>query len=228
MGNIVILVHDKYRSMYDKLLQDKNCYCVLDSDPTDGFKAELKQILSDAKALKVINATEFEFLLPTFPRISTFYALPKVHKGLHPLKGRPIVENLCQNSGIYIDNILKPFVEALPSFVQDMTDLLKRLEGEPSALLLRIDLESLYSSIPHTWDLKAVKHVLSTRGTQYHTYSQFVLRLLEFTLTRNLFLFNGKFHHQLRETAAPVRQAMPISSWVGGRLPLYAGTNNTP
>lgn len=105
--------------------------------------------MCEAKASKLIDDTELEFLLPTFPHFSTFYVLPKIHKGFHPLKGRPIVsgvDNLCQNNGIYIDTILKPFVEALPSFVQDTSDHLKRLEGvsiEPTALLMSINVESL-------------------------------------------------------------------------------------
>lgn len=46
-----------------------------------------------------------------------FYALPKVHKGVTSLKGRPIVlgiDGLMQNMGIYIDKILQTFVEAFP------------------------------------------------------------------------------------------------------------------
>lgn len=119
-GNIVILDSDKYRELCEGLLSDKECYRILPSDPTDLFVTELKNILSQVKTFKLIDTTEFEFLLPKSPRLSTFYSRPKVHKGLQPLKGRPIVsgiDNLCQNVGTYIDTILKPFVETLPSFV---------------------------------------------------------------------------------------------------------------
>lgn len=43
------------------------------------------------------------------PQIPTFYALPKIHKGTKPLKGRPIVSGInsvTQNVGIYLDQVL--------------------------------------------------------------------------------------------------------------------------
>lgn len=66
---------------------------------------------------------------------------------------------------------------------------------------MSIDVESLYSSIPHHAGLRAIQYFLNTRGTQYLHHSQFVIQLLEFCLTKNYFLFGGRFFHQLRGTA---------------------------
>lgn len=111
------------------------------------------------------------FHSPSHRRIATFYALLKIHKGLHPLKGRPIVsevDSLSQNIGTYIEVKLSPCVETLPSFVKDTTNLLKRLEAtnllkrlegvmvEKGSFLNSIDVEALYSSIPHQRGIKAV------------------------------------------------------------------------
>lgn len=60
-----------------------------------------------------------------------FLCLSKIHKGLVPLKERPVVygvDSLNENRGIYIDQILILFVQTLPSFVKD-TDLLQRLSS---------------------------------------------------------------------------------------------------
>lgn len=100
----------------------------------------------------MIDDHEYDFLYPQFPRTATFYSLPKIHKGLDPLKGCPIVlgvGSLIQNIGIYINRLLSPFVETLSSFVRDTTNLLKRLEGivvEESAFLISIDVEALDSA----------------------------------------------------------------------------------
>ncbi|CAJ0952335.1 unnamed protein product [Ranitomeya imitator] len=130
-----------------------------------------------------------------------------IHKGTTPLKERPIVSgnnSLAERLGIYVDKILKPFVHALNSYVRDTTNLLGKLDGvylEDDMILASIDVEALYSSIPHDKGLLAVNHFLSTRGTQYDRHNKFVLEALKFCLTRNVFVFDRKYFHQLRGTA---------------------------
>ncbi|XP_056397544.1 uncharacterized protein LOC130292572 [Hyla sarda] len=164
-------------------------------------------ILLQAKRESLIDIKELDFLLPKTPRVSTFYGLPKVHKGLDPLKCRPIVSgigNLTQNVGIYLDEILRPFVISLPSYLRDTMDLLLKVQDitlERDSFLCSIDVEALYSSIPHDFGIKAVAHFLRSRSTHFHPHNQFVLTLLEFILTRNYFTFNSRFFHQLRGTA---------------------------
>lgn len=82
------------------------------------------------------------------PSISTFYGLPKVHKGITSLRGRLIVSgvgNLTQNAGIYIDKVLRDFFVSLPSYTRDTTDLLFKLEGvtvDHKTILGNIDVET--------------------------------------------------------------------------------------
>lgn len=77
---------------------------------------------------------------------------------LNPLKCRPIVsgvDSLTQNVGIYIDQILRPFVVSLPSYIRDTTDLIQKVEDvsfDRNTLLCSIDVEALYISIPHDAD----------------------------------------------------------------------------
>lgn len=108
------------------------------------------------------------------------------------------MDSLTQNCKRYIDKILFPFVLSLPSYTRDSTDFLKLLEDvilEPESLLASIDVEALYTSIPHRLGIKAIDYFLSSRGCQYCAHSLFLLQLLQFTLTRNHFLFNGAFYH---------------------------------
>lgn len=112
-----------------------------------------------------------------------FYNLPKVHKGLVPLKGRFIVSGisgLTQNVGTYLDKVLRGFVVSLPTYIRDTTDLLVKLEGiyVESMMLASIDVEALYSSIPHKASPEATQYYLEMRCTQFHLHSEFVLRLL--------------------------------------------------
>lgn len=59
---------------------------------------------------------EMDFLLPPTYQIPTFYGLPKIHKGVYPLKCRQIVSginSLSQNIGIYLDEIMSDKMEVL-------------------------------------------------------------------------------------------------------------------
>ncbi|XP_056404927.1 uncharacterized protein LOC130296905 [Hyla sarda] len=223
-GNLVILPIDKYKTMCLDLLRDRDGYAVLTSDPTDEFLLELENVLVDALDKRLIDRDEFKFLLPNKPQIATFYALPKVHKGLHPLKGRPIVSgvsSITQNCGIYVARILREFVTALPSYIRDTSDLLQKLDGitvETDVLLASIDVEALYSSIPHEWGLKATEHYLRSRGIPCQEHSRFVLSLLQFVLQHNYFIFDRRIYHQLRGTAmgspcAPTYANVTLGWW---------------
>lgn len=92
--------------MCKRQLDDHTSYEILQKDPTECFKAKLNALITHAKSQELIDSSKQEFLTPIHPRIAT---LPKIHKSLEPLKGRPIVSgvgNLIQNSGIYLDKLL--------------------------------------------------------------------------------------------------------------------------
>lgn len=140
------------------------------------------------------------------PRIATFIAYPRYTKAHSLLRGDQYSQEcrvLTQNCGVYIDEVLAPFITTLPSYTKGTTDLLMRLDGlsiDPDNWRASIDVESLYTFIPHTQAMHAVEYFLSTHIRQYWAHNQLVLDLLNLTLTRSYFLFNGKMYYQLRGT----------------------------
>ncbi|CAJ0947719.1 unnamed protein product [Ranitomeya imitator] len=206
-GNTVLMNRVEYVKMCMDILADETTYEVIRRDPSPEYKKSLNDILNRALEAHLISKNELNFLLPKSLVITTFYAIPKIHKGYPPLKGRPIVSGidaLGQNSSIYLDQVLRPFVVALPSYTRDTTDLLTKLDGvsvEAGTILISIDVEALYSSIHHEAGLKAVQYFLNTRGNHLAPHNEFVMTLLEYVLCHNFFLFNGRFYHQLRGTA---------------------------
>ncbi|XP_073511825.1 uncharacterized protein [Phyllobates terribilis] len=206
-GNLVLMDHTKYLTLCQMILKDKDTYDVLPKNPTSTYTLKLIDILDEAKEKGIISNNEFLYLKPDVPTIPTFYTLPKIHKGVNLLKGRPIVagiDSLSQNIGIYIDKVLRPFVVSLPSYVRDTSHLLTQLEGvavEETSYLASIDVEALYSSIPHEAGIQAVGHFLKTMAVECNDHNRLVEDLLRFTLTHNYFLFNDKYFHQLRGTA---------------------------
>lgn len=71
-----------------------------------------------------------------------------------------------EKKGKFTDTLIKELVHNLPSYVQDTRAVLHHLDTmklPAEALLVGIDAESLYTSIPHNWGLKAVQRFLDKK-----------------------------------------------------------------
>lgn len=66
------------------ILSDKTGYRTLDGDPTDVFCCELATIIHSRFDNHLIDQNKFDFLLPTYPRIATFYG-PSIVSGVDSL-----------------------------------------------------------------------------------------------------------------------------------------------
>ena len=88
------------------------------------------------------------------PKPGQFYILPKIHKQGNP--GRPTVSSNShptERISQFVDYHLKPLVQTTQSFIKDTTHFLNKLEqlGQlpQNALLVTLDVSSLYTNIPH-------------------------------------------------------------------------------
>lgn len=123
----------------------------------------------------------------------TFYWLPKTHKQANKLSGQPIVSGI-NNASILVDTVLRPHVQALPSFIKDTSGFLRAIEQlqiPEGTLLITVDVKTLYNSIPHKKGITTIKSFLDQMSSDSADFNQFVLELLEFILAHNVFLFDG-------------------------------------
>uniref|UniRef100_A0A8C5M1L9 Reverse transcriptase domain-containing protein n=1 Tax=Leptobrachium leishanense TaxID=445787 RepID=A0A8C5M1L9_9ANUR len=206
-GNITIMSKDQYECMVKTLLDDNKVYVKLPQDPTKRFMGQLGEILIHGYEKGHISEEEYRFLKTDKPVIATFYALPKVHKNLEKPPGRPIVSgigNLTQNCSQYIDQILQNLVKTLPSYLRDTKQLLQIMNNftfPKEAWLCSLDVEALYSSIPHMEGLLHMKLALQESGEFTEEFITFIEELLAFILKHNYFIFDRKFYHQIQGTA---------------------------
>lgn len=83
--------------------------------------------------------------------------------------------------------------------------------------LVAVDVEALYNSIPHSQGIHVTEWFLSKRGQSAHRYNQFVLELLHFILTQNIFIFWGSHYLQVQGDAMGTRCAPSYSNlYLGG------------
>jgi hypothetical protein len=113
-----------------------------------------------------------EYLTPEDPKPGRFYLLPKIHKENNP--GRPtcIVSangHPTEKISEFIDLHLWPFVENLPSHINDTTDYLKKMENltiPKNTTLVTMDVTSLYTNIPHDDGIAACRKIWEQQTVQ--------------------------------------------------------------
>ena len=95
-----------------------------------------------------------DFLKVNEGKLGRFYLLPKIHKGLSGVKGRPVISNcgtVTENISEYLDHHLNPLVSLGRSYIKDTNHFLSKL-GElgripEGAILCTVDVVGLYPSI---------------------------------------------------------------------------------
>ena len=75
-----------------------------------------------------------DYFLVFNPKLGRFYLLPKIHKRLQNVPGRPVISD----SGYYMENIsaflefhLKPLVQKVKSYIKDTNDFLRKIASLP-------------------------------------------------------------------------------------------------
>lgn len=204
-GAVVVWKKELYLAEVNKQLSNSEFYSNLPHDTTN----DNNEVIRDTIRKEITDGNlpkEAERLIIDKPRSGRFYVVPKIHKEGFP--GRPIVSACnCPSERIssFVDDILQPLVQTLPSFTRDSTHAISkikdiRLSGDNPVLLFTMDVKSLYTVIPHQDGLMALKHFLNQREVQdppTHT----VVRLAELVLTTNTFSANGEYYQQVKGVA---------------------------
>ena len=220
-STIVIMNAEDYYSEVNRQLQNERFYKKIDRDPTPEFSKKLKQFLKTNGETEGLTKPDINLLLPPKPRLPEFYILPKIHKEFHmpeaPPPGRPIVASfgsLTERISSYLDHVLQPIVQKIPSYIKDSYSFLEILSNiklppnpEHPVLIATIDVKSLYSEIPMDEGLAALEHFLNQRDPQSKPSTAFLTKLAEFILTMNVFSFRDQLYIQTRGTAMGTKAA---------------------
>uniref|UniRef100_A0A8C5MMF6 Reverse transcriptase n=1 Tax=Leptobrachium leishanense TaxID=445787 RepID=A0A8C5MMF6_9ANUR len=211
-GLVVVQNTDDYQAEVTRQLFDRANYRVLKSNPTAQIINLIKNTVLTALNEGIISEKICQFLCTKFPTIPFFYTSPKVHKGLFPPPGRPIVagtDSVFQPLAIFIDQYLQPLVPKVKSFIKDTKDFLLKirdLQLPSGAILATLDVNSLYTSIPHNEGLRAIRQHL-VESTTSAKLVDFVLDLLEIVLKKNYFRYGTIFYEQSKGTAMGANMA---------------------
>ena len=135
----------------------------------------------------------------TKPKLGRFYLLPKIHKRLHNVPGRPVISNsgfFTENISAFLEYHLRSLSQKVKSFIKDTSDFLKKLNElrdlPDDFILCTIDVVGFYPNIPHKEGLEAIRKTLDKREDQTISTGSLIL-LAECVLKNNVFEHNMRY-----------------------------------
>jgi hypothetical protein len=155
---------------------------------------------------------EYKFLLKNCKTFISpqFYLLLKIHKS--PMSSRPIVPShrwITAGASIWLDHYLNDIMIYCTNVIKDSKDLINIIENtsiKQNAYLITGDITSLYTNI----DTNKGIRITSTFIRKYIKDTQtqnLMIKMLEFVLYNNYFIYNMEWYHQISGTAMGTQMA---------------------
>ena len=204
-GAVVIQDVDDYIQEANRQLGNNEFYRQVDHDLTKEHTNIVNETIKRFAAEKLISERAAKALKVTDAKTPKFYTLPKVHKENHP--GRPIIAAInspTSKLARFVDHHLQPIAEKLPSYVQDTGAFLRKIKKigrvPKNAILVTMDVSSLYTNIPHREGLNAAARALEAR-TNRTVPTRVLIKFLSLVLNMNNFSFNDNNYIQTKGCA---------------------------
>ena len=209
---IVILDTDDYLTQCCHILSDENSYRVAERYPHNEIRERIiNTLISFRRTIHNINGKLYNLFQTSVDNAHStlkLYGLPKIHKDydeIPPL--RPIVAqsgSMLNATAKFIDHVLQPLAQSYEDYIQNSTSLIVRLETleiPENAILVTVDVESLYPSIPQTECLDIIYTQMIEKRHLVLTNPNFIIRLLHICVNHNYFEFAGLVFQQTHGTA---------------------------
>ena len=214
---VVVWDREDYLQEASRQLGEEITYEKILGDCVSPLISTVKNCLLGINKRGDISKETLDYFLVENPRMGRFYMLPKIHKRLFDVPGRPVISNsgyFTENISAFVDYHLQPLARQVKSYVKDTNDFLRKLHGLKTLpkdfLMCTIDVVGLYPNIPHDEGIAAVKEALERREEK-NISTESLLELTELVLKNNIFEHNGEFFKQKQGTAIGTKMAPPYA-----------------
>ena len=214
---VIVWDREDYIKEADSQLGDASVYEEITADPLPALKRVIQSSLRKIKDRREISQKTLDYFMVNNPKLGRFYLLPKIHKRLENVPGRPVISNsgyFTENISSFVDFHLQPLIKNVKSYIKDTYDFLKKIKSLPplpeNAILCTIDVVGLYPNIPHVEGLSAIRKALDEREDKTISTDSLV-ELAELVLKNNIFEFGEKVFKQKQGTAIGTKMAPPYA-----------------
>ena len=166
---------------------------------------------------KELKYFSYDFGFQKTANLGKLNLLPKIHKRLYNVPGRPVISNCgtpTEKASEFLDFYLKSLMQSGWSYIRDpgdFIDKMKRTGKVPEgSLLVTADVVSLYPGIAHKEGILTSKSKLEEQTTSKIPTKDLV-KLAEFVLQSNFFEFNNEIKQQISGTAIGTKFAAPYA-----------------
>ena len=140
----------------------------------------------------------FSYEFKKTSNLGKLYLLPKIHKRLSDVPGRPVISNCgtpTERISEFLDLHLKPIMRDGNSYIRDSSHFLEKIKSIRSipnnALLVTADVVGFYPSVPHSSGLNSLRKALQKRLNKQIPTNDLV-KMAKFVLSNNYFEFSEK------------------------------------
>ena len=165
-----VVVWDRvgYIQKAEKQLGDKEIYEEVSNDPQLLIGAIHRTVEKIRR--RDLSADNIKYFMVKDPKFARFYLLPKTHKRLENVPGRPVISNCgfyTENISTFLDFHLQPMAREVQSYIKYTSDFLKKLCSLiylPNDIILwSVDVVGSYPNILHDEGLSALQKRLELR-----------------------------------------------------------------
>ena len=124
-------------------------------------------IKANLERRNIIQEREKNYFKSNFKKVTNvgkFYLIPKIHKSLSKVPGRPVISNCgmhTEKNLEFLDHHLQPLMKQGESYIKVTGDFLENLKAvneiPKGAILVTADAVGLYSSISHDGGLEVLR-----------------------------------------------------------------------
>ena len=219
---VVVWCKDDYIKEANKQLGDKTVYKDFDFKETILLDLVVKsnRIFKSLYTHKFITEKELKYFSYDFRQITNLgklYLLPKIHKRLHNVPGRPVISNCgtpTEKASEFLDFHLKSLMQSGWSYIHDSGDFIdkmKRIGKVPEGyFLVTADVVGLNPSIPHKEGILALRSKLEEQ-TSSKIPTNDLAKLAAFILISNFFEIKNKIKQQISGIAIETKFAPPYA-----------------
>lgn len=196
----VVMYKDDYQRKMKDLLNDKNTYKTMRTDPTTQLMRKNNSIVSILFKKNYIDIGQKYKLncnAATAPRL---YGLPKIHKENLPLRPISASTNVpCYNMSKHIGYILKNIISSTHNIknAQELKCDMEKLTIDEDELLVSFDVVSLFTNIPVNTAITTIMQNWNALKTHTNIPMGEFRKLLDYCLKdNNYFQYDNTFYSQ--------------------------------